>query len=543
MVIPASVTSSDGVVIPNPAATATDKATAIPVSIPASVTLPNESVVPNPALTATREPEEGGQTNTATDGPIRPTNVPEENSVISPGSNTLSDGIVVPVSQPSDQQTEQPTNLAGLAASSTLSNGDVIPVTAAPSLGSNRVGDSSQPAGPLSSTLPDGQVVPVASAGVSAPGTGEEPPAANTGESQASVTPAEAGVAQSQNNPAPTTGPVVTQPQVYPSDGKGPFTQKPTAYDDNTMQMVPSSILYYPSSLPTTATSGSYGPTGLPSDVPLILYPQSGPVNRPANTDLIQIGFKYPLNYEFVRTNAESQRQIFTFLPRGIAYGLGIDLENVTMQTLRAWDTTQDLHYITTLALAWIPSDLVDPLGLILRNPSEKFYNNPDPSIKTLVGMINNAIQIRANDESDGGSQTAGGTPESDDSSNSGEAPVGGNIGTSSPVKASSLGIGVGVVCGAAAYGAAMFFVARRYKKRRQSHMRSPSMFSSPVMSHAGPDPAAGAALMSGAMGGERSVSPYYDRTQSRGSGRSGASSGRQQISAPVMAENSLGWN
>ena len=213
------------------------------------------------------------------------------------------------------------------------------------------------------------------------------------------------------------------------------------------------------------------------------------------------------------------------------------------MQSLRAWDTYEDVGYVTTLALAWIPEGLVDNLGLLVSTPVSRFYRNPDNSTAFLLSMINNAIPITGGNGTDGASTVFGNIPPDTTSAKTAGAPIGGDIGNSEHVRASSVGIGVGVACGAAAYGAAMFFVARRYKKRRQSHMRSPSMFSSPVMSHAGPDAGAGAALMSGAMG-ERNASPYYDhddRAGSRGSGRSGSS--RHQISAPVMAENSLGWN
>ena len=213
------------------------------------------------------------------------------------------------------------------------------------------------------------------------------------------------------------------------------------------------------------------------------------------------------------------------------------------MQSLRAWDTYEDLGYVTTLALAWIPEGLVDNLALLVETSVSRFYNNPDNSTAFLLSMINNAIPITGSNSTDGASTPFGNIPTDTSSTKNAGAPIGGDIGNSEHVRASSVGIGVGVACGAAAYGAAMFFVARRYKKRRQSHLRSPSMFSSPVMSHAGPDAGAGAALMSGAMG-ERSASPYYDndgRAGSRGSGRSGSS--RHQISAPVMAENSLGWN
>ena len=266
-------------------------------------------------------------------------------------------------------------------------------------------------------------------------------------------------------------------------------------------------------------------------------------MKQPDNTDEIQIGFKYPLNYNFVYGHPQSQQQIFKFLPLGISYGLNIEVNNVTMQTLRAWDTTQDLHYITTLAIAWIPSGLVETLGLLVQTQTSRFYNNPDSSTNTLLSMINNALPIAADNSTDGMDPSYGAMPTSTSSVKDNGAPIGPGVGVTAPVKPSAIGIGVGITCGAAVYGAAMFFVARRYKKRRQSHLRSPSMYSSPVMSHIGPDAGAGTALMSGGI--DRSISPYHDedgRAGSRGSGRSG-STGRQQISAPVMAENSLGWN
>ena len=364
---------------------------------------------------------------------------------------------------------------------------------------------------------------------------------------------------ETQPAPAPVTGTVTGPPaesqvpqttavsnaQQFPSNAKGPFTQSPTGYDSATVQTVPTSILAGPSSL-APSQSGNTEPTGIPTGVPLVLYPPEGFIKQPDNTQLIQVGFLYPLNYDFVYQNPQSQQQIFKYLPMGIAWGLSIDVENVTMQTLRAWDTTQDLHYITTLALAWIPTGQVEALGLQVHTPTSRFYHTPDNSTNTLLSMINIALPINADNSTDGGAGgPVGAVPSSSSNAKDGGAPVGGGIGSSNPVRASSVGIGCGVAVGAAVYGAAMFLVARRYKKRRQSHLRSPSMFSSPVMSHVGPDAGAGAALMSGGMGDHRSPSPYRDedgRGPSRGSGRSG-STGRQQISAPVMAENSLGWN
>jgi len=246
-----------------------------------------------------------------------------------------------------------------------------------------------------------------------------------------------------------------------------------------------------------------------------------------------------------VLANSVSQRQIFRYTVPGLAYGLGIDEVNITMQTLRACNTTMP-KYITTLALAYVPTGSVNKLTMDLQIPSMPIYHNPNPSVNTLFSMINSAIPIIGDNGDSSATSGAAGAPSS---SASGYiepgAPIGGGMGNDMHVRPSSVGIAAGVVCGAAAYGAAMFLVARRYKQRRLSHQRSPSLFSSPVMSGSNHD-FASAALMSGGRGdGGRSTSPldgYGYGRNSRGSGRSG-STGRQQISAPVMAENSLGWN
>ena len=295
------------------------------------------------------------------------------------------------------------------------------------------------------------------------------------------------------------------------------------------------------------------GPPTIPSYVPHVIKPPGGVIPvQPQNTTLIQIGFNQSLNYDFVVANTLSQSQIFEFLPEGIAFGLNVPITNVTMQILVPYDTTQEgLDYVPTLALAYVPSDMVDSLGLDLHVPPSNFYNNPDVAVRTLVSAINPAFPILAGGKLGGanGISYTGSSPSSTATSTVDDgAPLGSGSGNSAPVNGTSVGIGVGVVCGAAAYGAAMFFVARRYKKRRQTHYRSPSLLNSPVMSQGPHDFMGGAhtALMSGGRGdSSRSMSPLgYGLRDSRGSGGSGSGSTvRQQISAPVMAENSLGWN
>jgi len=110
---------------------------------------------------------------------------------------------------------------------------------------------------------------------------------------------------------------------------------------------------------------------------------------------------------------------------------------------------------------------------------------------------------------------------------------------TSTTVSGTTAGIAMAAIGGSAAYGAAMFLIARRYKKRKQNHRRSSSLINPAEMRTAGSPALMGGAYMSG---GRTSSNPGQDRN-SRGSGRTGNSARTQQISAPMMAENSLGWN
>jgi hypothetical protein len=316
---------------------------------------------------------------------------------------------------------------------------------------------------------------------------------------------------------------------------------------------VPTSIIVQSSSTPSAgATPSSTSTTvGIPSSFPRVILPGAGVPEQPSNTTLIQIGFNYPLNYRFVVSSPVSVAQIFEFLPQGIAYGLtrngggesgdgvGIPVDQVVMQSLQPSDTSQQLGYITTLAFAYIPSDLPPQLERALHTPISAIYRNPNPSVNTLMGMINPSWPILARGPL--GSVPGGGYngPASTGAPGGDGTPLGGSASSSSSVKGTSIGIGVGVVAGAAVYGAAMFFVARRYKQRKQRHSRSSS-----IPAHDPSDALMGGALMSGG----RETPIHHGRTtpsngrDSRGSGRSG-SARAQQISAPMMAENSLGWN
>jgi hypothetical protein len=298
-----------------------------------------------------------------------------------------------------------------------------------------------------------------------------------------------------------------------------------------------------------TSQSGDVSSTGLsltattiPTTLPRIISPNGGIPPQPNNSTLIQLGFTYGLNYPFVVNSSEAVAQIFSYLPPGVTYGLNIDQSEMVMQYLQPYNTISTLGYITTLAMAYIPAQMVDPLSLLLLNPNSALYTNPNPSVRTLMSMINPSIPVLAGSSVGGGtslnSATAAGA--SPTSPNSQGAPDDAN--SSSPVVGKSVGIGVAAVAGAALYGAAMFFVARRYKRKRANHTRSSSVLSGGGNRR----PGEVSALMSGGVGaGYRSTGRNSGGSGSTNSSSSGGTqvTGRTYISPPVMAENSLGWN
>ena len=260
---------------------------------------------------------------------------------------------------------------------------------------------------------------------------------------------------------------------------------------------------------------------------------------------MVQLGFLFALNYQFVVGNPLSSAQIFQYLPLGVADGLGLRGDQFVMHSLVPLDTTKELGYVTTLAMAYMPSNMVSTLGLDLHVPAAPIYNNADPSVNTLMNYIDPAIPLTPGSTLSGSAATGTGSgSQATSTSNSGNSGVfnTNDQNTSSSVKATTAGVAVAAVGAAAAYGAAMFFIARRYKKRKQAHRRSSSLNSSEMRQSGSPALLGGAnAYMSG---GRTTPGTGGNDRNSRGSGRSNGNSARtQQISAPMMAENSLGWN
>jgi hypothetical protein len=269
-----------------------------------------------------------------------------------------------------------------------------------------------------------------------------------------------------------------------------------------------------------------------------MVQPPGGVPTRPENSFLGQIGFKWPLNYPFVCAH-DGGNQIFTFLPIAIADALNISVSDVVMTGLRPIDTTEYAGYITTLAIFYIPTDLNTTLAAQLRSPSDPFWHNKNETVNSLTNLINTAFPLGAGSTPETGASGSGqflSTPTGD---SQGGGAMGDDMAASHRVNPTSAGIATGAVMGAIAYGAAMFFVARRYRNKKISHKRSPSIPSTSRFTYG--SMTGGGAWMSGARGARNTPPGGRD---SRGSNSSNGRSIRtQQISAPVMAENSLGWN
>lgn len=122
------------------------------------------------------------------------------------------------------------------------------------------------------------------------------------------------------------------------------------------------------------------------------IYP-SPPTTQPVGTTLVRLSFLCGFNYASVAdldpgTEPQST-QIFTFAPRGVAYGLNVPDSQVVVKGLHPYDTLGTLGYITMIAEMWIPLNLVGTLGSLVTTPGSKLYNSSDTAEDTMMGFVN----------------------------------------------------------------------------------------------------------------------------------------------------------
>ncbi|OBT59910.1 hypothetical protein VE03_10679 [Pseudogymnoascus sp. 23342-1-I1] len=235
---------------------------------------------------------------------------------------------------------------------------------------------------------------------------------------------------------------------------------------NSSSEWIGTSIYLQPTSSGSSMAMAGSAPNGIPSSLPQVVSPVAGFPDAPIGYTLIQVGFSYGLNYEFVVANSLSSSlssaQIFTYLPQGISYGIGVDGSNVIMHSLMPYDTTKSLGYVTTLALAYIPSNAVANLAIIIHVPLSRLYSNPSSPVSTIMSHINPAISIKVSQDmkSSNSSIASEGSTLPATVSNENQPPVG---------KMATAGIAAGAVVAVAVCGGAVLFILRRYKSRLSS--------------------------------------------------------------------------
>lgn len=289
-----------------------------------------------------------------------------------------------------------------------------------------------------------------------------------------------------------------------------------------------------PPSQANTHTTAAAAATTSSREIAESISPSDEPLDPPPDSTVIRLGFDGSLPYDFVATTALSSSQIFLFVPLGLAYGLEIPVNEIRPMFIKP-DNKYKAGYSTTTVQLYIPSKSKHAVSPLLHNRNSRLYNNPDPSVRAIISMLDSSYPLGVSDSGTSSGSTkynanggvGGGDDGDDENGNGGSSGGGDGTGSNSSSKAhpSSVGIGVGAVGGAAVYGAGMVWVARRYRKKRQQHKRSSSAASQ--MREA---PESQPAFLTGGR-------------MSRGSNNSRRTNRTQMISAPVTVENSLGWN
>ncbi|KAK0746670.1 hypothetical protein B0T18DRAFT_429594 [Schizothecium vesticola] len=364
------------------------------------------------------------------------------------------------------------------------------------------------------------------------------------------------------------TDPIVTTS--VSTSGDGVTSIAPTRTVTNSQSWLPTTVLL--DSTSSTTVAAGLAPTtatGIPTELPRAINPPSA-APQPEDTEIIQIGLLQGYNYRFVVDETKAAAQVFNLLPKALSYAAGSDdskvkardeatafKSKIMARKLQPLDTVSSLGYLTTVVLVSYPRHLIESLRMDIKLPSSALYNNPDPLVYNFTKQINPAIDITLGSGIDlpsfgDGKGDAPGSPGKNDPFGNGNKDE-----KDSGKQAATAGIVTGAVAVAAAYGVAMFVIARRYKKKKQAHRRASSLTGSGRSSPSDMQetyrgsPAMGGALLSrdftsnSNYGGVSSGGRERDSRGSHGSGKSGmnTSSRTQYISAPVGAQNSLGWN
>ncbi|RDA91036.1 hypothetical protein CP533_2555 [Ophiocordyceps camponoti-saundersi (nom. inval.)] len=358
----------------------------------------------------------------------------------------------------------------------------------------------------------------------------------------------------SSHQPTTTVAPVKTS--VHPSSTAETTEHKPSS----------TTVSQEPLTLPSSSQLPSEAPQPQPTSFPKYIAPSKPAASAPVGTRNITIA----LNNMVVNNGVDAistYNIISRLLPSLISLGLASDsAEKVVVFSLeRCGGSAQSFNFLAHTSFPdndGFVSQLQMNLGLA-NSPiyttnaaelSKVIEKNLAPGQSITSTDTQAAMKLRDNLDKfhnitlehciirgSGKGAANGGSPGS-----SGDGQNGPNPGNQSEKeKLTTMGVAFGVVGAGVMYGAAMFIIARRYKRKKQTHRRSSSVSNSQNSSEMRYTGGASPALMGGALPSRDYFSYRPEGRDSHGSGRSGmGNSGRTaNISAPVAAENSLGWN
>ncbi|KAK9468700.1 hypothetical protein V1512DRAFT_257702 [Lipomyces arxii] len=256
----------------------------------------------------------------------------------------------------------------------------------------------------------------------------------------------------------------------------------PTSYFTDSLWLPATLITEAQPTVTSPTAVGQPAATGTAPPLPNVIAPSGGIPAGPEDSTLVQIGFTYALNYPFIVAHPLAVAQIFDYLPRGVSYGLGVNLNETVMVAIQPYETGDD-SFVVSLAMMYVSTDMLNTLMLGLYTPSSLFYNSPDPSVQSLMGLIDPTIPLVASTGGGGESGFDGGDPlpgsgggafGGSNSSSNPDVDIGstilfGSLDSATSASATNkkvVAIAIGTVCGVVLYGAFVFIMGRRYRRK-----------------------------------------------------------------------------
>ncbi|CCG80949.1 Putative uncharacterized protein [Taphrina deformans PYCC 5710] len=205
--------------------------------------------------------------------------------------------------------------------------------------------------------------------------------------------------------------------------------------------------------------------------LPAAIAPAAGIIMPNSSQTIVQVGFLDSLNYPFVVSNALATAQILAYTPKAVAYALGLPQSGILANSLRPYNKPD---YVATVAYLVIPSADLSQLEELWNNTNSVLYNQLDPSLQSLVVLIDRSIPLLLSSSRGSTTTNAGNTASGGAASDASTARYGSlaDTGPSSGTTSSTtriVGIGVGSAAAAGMYAGAMFLVARRHRSRRMT--------------------------------------------------------------------------